>query len=157
MIIASATADDRIRLIAIKMKGAFGNEGALPLLCSMESRIDARIGPPQDWANAHSVADRSLPVSFLQPGIERTAPHSRFARRLRSEVLAAADFPRLQLWIPADGGERHSSVGWGELRFPGRSLSSIPWQRLNSRQRHRRRCGAGLKIGASISSSPMSA
>jgi len=31
MIITSASADDRIRLIAIEMKGAFGNEGALPL------------------------------------------------------------------------------------------------------------------------------
>jgi hypothetical protein len=33
MIIASPNAfgDDRIRLIAIEMKGAFGNEGALPL------------------------------------------------------------------------------------------------------------------------------
>jgi hypothetical protein len=31
MIIASASAGDKIRLIAIEMKGAFGNEGALPL------------------------------------------------------------------------------------------------------------------------------
>ena len=31
MIIAVASAIDRIRLIAIEMKGAFGNEGALPL------------------------------------------------------------------------------------------------------------------------------
>lgn len=31
MIITFASADDRIRLIAIEMKGAFGNEGALPL------------------------------------------------------------------------------------------------------------------------------
>ncbi len=29
MIIAFASANDRIRLIAIEMKGAFGNEGAL--------------------------------------------------------------------------------------------------------------------------------
>jgi len=35
MIITSASVDDRIRLIAIEMKGAFGNEGALPLFCSM--------------------------------------------------------------------------------------------------------------------------
>src|SRR5688500_12856139 len=32
MIITSASVGDRIRLIAIDMKGAFGNEGALPLL-----------------------------------------------------------------------------------------------------------------------------
>jgi hypothetical protein len=39
MIITSASADDRIRLIAIEMKGAFGNEGALPLfscLCALD-------------------------------------------------------------------------------------------------------------------------
>jgi len=32
MIITVASVTDRIRLIAIEMKGAFGNEGALPLL-----------------------------------------------------------------------------------------------------------------------------
>jgi hypothetical protein len=32
MIIAVEKSADRIRLIAIEMKGAFGNEGALPLL-----------------------------------------------------------------------------------------------------------------------------
>ena len=37
MIIPSASADDRIRLIAIEMKGAFGNEGVLPLFRLIES------------------------------------------------------------------------------------------------------------------------
>jgi hypothetical protein len=36
-------------------------------------------------------------------------------------------------------------------------LSSIPWQRLNAHQEHRKQCGAGLTIAASISSSPTSA
>lgn len=43
------------------------------------------------------------------------------------------------------------------LRFPSRSLSSIPWQPLNWKQKRRKRCDARLKIGASISSLPMSA
>ena len=45
---------DRILLIAIEMKGAFGNEGALPL-CSMRSLIDALVGVPQNVANAYSL------------------------------------------------------------------------------------------------------
>src|SRR6202008_2351905 len=108
MIITVASATDRIRLIAIEMKGAFGNEGALPLFFSKQSRIEDGIPLAQDVANANGFADWSITVSFLQPRIERTAAYSRFARRLRSEVLAAADIPRFQLWIPADRGERHS-------------------------------------------------
>jgi len=37
MIIPVASATDKIRLIAIEMKGAFGNEGALPLFGLIES------------------------------------------------------------------------------------------------------------------------
>src|SRR5436190_3119877 len=44
MIIASASADDRIRLIAIEMKGAFGNEGALRFFsCSASDWLTWRL------------------------------------------------------------------------------------------------------------------
>ena len=39
MIIAAEQSADRIRLIAIEMKGALGNEGALPLLSRVRNLI----------------------------------------------------------------------------------------------------------------------
>jgi len=43
MIITSASAADRIRLIAINMKGAFGNEGALLFLDEIMRRFELEI------------------------------------------------------------------------------------------------------------------
>jgi hypothetical protein len=59
MIIAFASADDRIRLIAIEMKGAFGNEGALPLfeardLCAKRLLIRLQVFHPGVAQNSHN-------------------------------------------------------------------------------------------------------
>src|SRR6266404_7242289 len=49
------------------MKGAFGNEGALRFCLRKRSWIDQTLRLSQDATNAHGLADRSIPVSFLQP------------------------------------------------------------------------------------------
>src|SRR6202030_2395738 len=74
MIIASASADDRIRLIAIEMKGAFGNEGALPLY-------------PSIWKPGNQEEDgglaMALKISWL-PGFQIRSPGS-----CKAAVIAA--------------------------------------------------------------------
>lgn len=92
MIIPSASADDRIRLIAIEMKGAFGNEGALRL---SSDRIwkpgiqEEREGIVGDSVFPGFLVSRFnsdlIPVRFqiFHPGVA----HDRDDCRARSELL----------------------------------------------------------------------
>ena len=91
MIIAVEQSADRIRLIAIEMKGAFGNEGALPLFFSRILRI---VATPLCRRKHASYGDRA--PSLQQRSIRFEIFHSRIAHHRNDGGVGSKLFRQLQ-------------------------------------------------------------